>query len=156
MKKRHSIKSRMNMEAYAHILEDAVFRDNKDPLEALGLYARELRGVYAIASLIAGREMLYALQMGQPLVIGLTSDNECVYLASSIPCLHGFADEASILEEGIAISTAHGLVSPSLRDQAVQLLQVLEGKQSYVVLPGTADLDCNCRRVYITMGRLIM
>lgn len=98
----HRFISRTDMEVYAHILEDAVFRDNRDPLEAIGVYARELRGAYALVALIAGREMLYVLQMGQPLVIGLTGDNECVYLASDIPSLYGFADEALILEEGMA------------------------------------------------------
>ncbi len=102
VRKGHRFVSRTDMEVYAHILEDAVFKENRNPLEAIASAARELRGVYAMAALLAGREMLYALQMGQPLVIGIRSDNECVYISSDIPSLYGFADEALILEEGMA------------------------------------------------------
>ncbi|ABN70609.1 glutamine--fructose-6-phosphate transaminase [Staphylothermus marinus F1] len=102
VRKGHSFSSRTDTEVYAHLLEESVFREKKDPLEAIARYMRELRGMYAVAAIIAGKEVFYVAHNGQPLIIGLTHNNECIYLSSDIPSLYGYADEAYILEEGMA------------------------------------------------------
>lgn len=99
----HKYVSTTDMEVYAHIIEDNVVKEGRDPLEALALAARDLHGVYAIACLVSGRERIYALQMGQPLVIGIRGDKRCIYLSSDIPSLYGFADEALVVGEHMAV-----------------------------------------------------
>ncbi|WFO75147.1 glutamine--fructose-6-phosphate transaminase (isomerizing) [Desulfurococcaceae archaeon MEX13E-LK6-19] len=101
-KKGHKFSSRTDTEVFAHLLEELVYKDNKEPLIAMAEASRKLSGVYAIAALFSGRKKLYAVNMGQPIVIGLRNDGRCVYISSDIPSLYGFADEALILEEGMA------------------------------------------------------
>jgi len=70
-------------------------------MESLVATARKLHGVYAIAFLVAGSEKIYAVQRGQPVVIGMGRD--CLFVSSDIPSLYGFAEEAVILEENMAV-----------------------------------------------------
>ncbi len=101
-KKGHRFTSRTDTEVFAHLLEELVFKENKEPLIAIAEASRKLDGVYAVVALFAGVKRFYAVNMGQPIVIGVRKDGNCVYVSSDIPSLHGFADEALILEEGMA------------------------------------------------------
>ena len=101
LKKRgHSFKSTTDTEVYAHFLEELV-KQGKGLMESLVATARKLHGVYAIAFLAAGSEKIYAVQRGQPVVIGMGRD--CLFVSSDIPSLYGFAEEALVLEENMAV-----------------------------------------------------
>ncbi|MET1160067.1 MAG: glutamine--fructose-6-phosphate transaminase (isomerizing) [Thermoprotei archaeon] len=95
----HIFTSRTDMEIYAHLLEEAVDQGSQEIIKQLIKYSRILNGTFAIASLIEGLKKLYIVQKGQPLVIGVRSDEKCVYVSSDIPSLYGFAEEAIVLSE---------------------------------------------------------
>ncbi len=99
-KKGHVFKSRTDIEVFAHVFEDYL-REN-DPLKSIALAARELNGVYAIASLVKGYNKIYIVNHGQSIVVGIRRDSSCVYVSSDIPSLYGFADEAIVLDENSA------------------------------------------------------
>lgn len=100
VEKGHKFKSRTDIEVFAHLLEETL--RNNEPLKALALASRKLRGIYSIAFLLEKKNKIYVLNKGQHIVIGVRGDKECVFISSDIPSLHGFADEALILEENMA------------------------------------------------------
>ncbi len=99
-KKGHVFKSRTDIEVFAHVFED--YLKENDPLKSIALAARELSGVYAIASLVKGYNRMYIVNRGQSIVVGVRKDGSCVYVSSDIPSLYGFADEAIVLDENNA------------------------------------------------------
>ncbi|ABW01400.1 glutamine--fructose-6-phosphate transaminase (isomerizing) [Caldivirga maquilingensis] len=79
LSRRHKLVSRTDAEALAHIIEDEL-KDGKSMREALSSVTRQVKGYYTIAVLNKDEERIYALSMGNPLVIGV-SDRE--YFVSS-------------------------------------------------------------------------
>ncbi|MCD6488768.1 MAG: glutamine--fructose-6-phosphate transaminase (isomerizing) [Desulfurococcales archaeon] len=97
-KKGHRFQSRTDIEVFAHLMEE--YLKVMEPLNAIAYAVRSLKGVYAIALLIKGIPKLYAVNQGQPIVIGV--GRECRLISSDIPSLYGFADESLVLNEGMA------------------------------------------------------
>ncbi|MGC9136976.1 glutamine--fructose-6-phosphate transaminase (isomerizing) [Caldivirga sp.] len=79
LERRHKLTSRTDAEALAHILEDEL-KGGKSVKEALSSITRQIKGYYTIAVLHKDEERIYALSMGNPLVIGV-GDRE--YFVSS-------------------------------------------------------------------------
>jgi len=77
--KRHRLVSRTDAEALAHMLEDEL-SSGKSMAEALSSVTRQVKGYYTVAVLHKDEERIYALSMGNPLVIGI-GDRE--YFVSS-------------------------------------------------------------------------
>ncbi|WP_042666865.1 glutamine--fructose-6-phosphate transaminase (isomerizing) [Desulfurococcus amylolyticus] len=102
-KEGHILRSRTDTEIAAHLLEK-YYTMEKDLLRALLRIGSELKGLYSLAFLVSGVDGILFIQNGQPLVIGIGS--QCVYLSSDLTSLHGLADTAYIIEDGMA-----GLIS---------------------------------------------
>ncbi|MGC8570706.1 MAG: glutamine--fructose-6-phosphate transaminase (isomerizing) [Caldivirga sp.] len=79
LERRHKLTSRTDAEALAHILEDEL-KGSRSVKEALSSITRQIKGYYTIAVLHKDEERIYALSMGNPLVIGV-GDRE--YFVSS-------------------------------------------------------------------------
>lgn len=95
-RKGHAFTSRTDTEVAAHMLEEYL-KTGVSVVEALIKLANKLEGVYALAILVAGDSAIYIVQHGQPLVIGLSQ--KCIYVASDLPSLYGFADTAYIVSD---------------------------------------------------------
>ncbi|MEM3926281.1 MAG: glutamine--fructose-6-phosphate transaminase (isomerizing) [Desulfurococcaceae archaeon] len=93
----HFFKSRTDTEVAAHLLEE--YLKTHDVVTSLHKIASELTGIYSLVFLIANeKDKIYIIQHGQPLVIGL--GRKCIYVSSDLPSLHGFAENAYIVEDG--------------------------------------------------------
>ncbi|WP_291766913.1 glutamine--fructose-6-phosphate transaminase (isomerizing) [Caldivirga sp. UBA161] len=79
LSRKHKLASRTDAEALAHIIEDEL-KGGESMKEALSSVIRQVKGYYTIAVLHKDEERIYALSMGNPLVIGV-SDRE--YFVSS-------------------------------------------------------------------------
>lgn len=79
LEKKHKLMSRTDAEAFAHMVEEEL-NEGKPMLNAIVSVVRQLRGYYTIAMLHRGDEKIYALSMGNPLVIGI-GDKE-IFLSS--------------------------------------------------------------------------
>ena len=68
--KKHNLSSRTDAEALAHMVEDEL-SGGLNIVEAIAKVARRVRGYFTFALLKAGDENIYAVSMGNPLVIGV-------------------------------------------------------------------------------------
>ena len=93
----HKLVTTTDTEVISHLLEEG-----KGPRDLLAT----LRGTFSAAYVRSGDERVWFMQDGQPLVIG--KGQGCLYLASDLPSLYGFADEAVIVPEG-----SYGYISAS-------------------------------------------
>ncbi|MFB6491240.1 MAG: isomerizing glutamine--fructose-6-phosphate transaminase [Thermoproteus sp. AZ2] len=91
---RHKLRSTTDAEVIPHLLE------SEPPAEAA-----KIRGVYAFAALAKDGRM-FAVQMGQPLVVALAGD--CVFISSDVPSLYGFAEEAYVVPDGSLVELGPG------------------------------------------------
>ncbi len=80
----HRFTSETDTEVIAHLIEDGL-KEGEDPLNAFTKAVSQLRGSYAIASIISGRNFLLLARNKSPLVIGL--GNEENYCASDVAAL---------------------------------------------------------------------
>lgn len=80
----HRFTSETDTEVIAHLIEDGL-KEGEDPLDAFTKAVSQLRGSYAIASIISGRNFLLLARNKSPLVIGL--GNEENYCASDVAAL---------------------------------------------------------------------
>ncbi len=80
----HRFTSETDTEVIAHLIEDWL-KEGEDPLNAFTKAVSQLRGSYAIASIISGRNFLLLARNKSPLVIGL--GNEENYCASDVAAL---------------------------------------------------------------------
>ncbi|MEM0281795.1 MAG: glutamine--fructose-6-phosphate aminotransferase, partial [Desulfurococcaceae archaeon] len=87
----HVFKSRTDTEVAVHFFEEHL-RKKSDMIEALISLALELSGNYALVFMVAPEKKLYFVQHGQPIVIGMSPDKNCIYVSSDLPSLYGFAD----------------------------------------------------------------
>ncbi|MEM0100369.1 MAG: glutamine--fructose-6-phosphate transaminase (isomerizing), partial [Desulfurococcaceae archaeon] len=94
----HVFKSRTDTEVAVHFFEEHL-RKKSDMIEALISLALELSGNYALVFMVAPEKKLYFVQHGQPIVIGMSPDKNCIYVSSDLPSLYGFADVAYIIDD---------------------------------------------------------
>ncbi|MEZ0393780.1 MAG: SIS domain-containing protein [Desulfurococcaceae archaeon] len=94
----HAFRSGSGAELVAHLVEE--HSRALDPLGSLVRAARELRGSYAAAMVVAGDPSIYFVTRGRPLVAALSGG--CAYVASDASALEGLAREALALEDGLA------------------------------------------------------
>ncbi len=99
IEKGHRFRSTTDFEVLPHMLEEYIMK--RDALSALRNIAGEADGIYSAVFLLENKYSFLLLHHGQPLVIGLRRDGECIYVSSDLPSLYGFADEALILEENM-------------------------------------------------------
>ncbi len=96
--KGHIFKSTTDTEVIAHLIEEYLASGNP-PKEAIARATREMRGLYSYAVVISPEKCIYAVNMGQPIVLGVGSDPKCMYVSSDIPSLYGYAEYAAIARE---------------------------------------------------------
>ena len=92
----HRFESDTDTEVVPHLIEE--YLEETDVESAFRRTIRELEGSYAIATIVDGRETIYATRSGSPLVVGV-GDGER-YLASDIPAFLEYTDSVVILEDG--------------------------------------------------------
>lgn len=97
-RKGHVFKSRTDTEVSAHLFEDFISK-GMDDLNALLNVSRELTGNYALVLVRFPHKKIYFIQRGQPLVIAYNQGRDCIYIASDLPSLYGFAEMAYIIED---------------------------------------------------------
>lgn len=87
--KGHKFVSTTDVEVIPHLLEKNSVFDT----------ANMLKGLFAFVALFSKKNVIYAVQMDQPLVIGINDKEECYYVSSDIQSLNNFAEEALIVPD---------------------------------------------------------
>jgi glucosamine--fructose-6-phosphate aminotransferase (isomerizing) len=91
----YRFESETDTEVIAHLIED-VYRD--DPLEAVRLAVRQLKGAFAIGVLFRDHpEVLIGVRLSSPLLVGFGTGAN--YLASDAPAVLPFTRKVAYLEE---------------------------------------------------------
>jgi glucosamine--fructose-6-phosphate aminotransferase (isomerizing) len=133
-KKNHLFKSRTDTEVAVHLLEEYV-RNRLSIIDSLLSLASDLTGNYALVYIIAPEKKLYFIQHGQPIVVGVSYDKNCIYLSSDIPSLYGFADTAYVVDDytvGVVSLDTIEFYSVTTK-QRVDLTSVQSKRVKYVV-----------------------
>lgn len=99
-KEGHRFVSTTDTEVIPHLLEGS-----RDLVKSLLDVIKSVKGIYSFAVLVKGDRRIYAVNSGQPLMIGL--GDECKFISSDLPSLTGFAENAIIVpENSLAIISA--------------------------------------------------
>lgn len=105
----HKFVSTTDVEVIPHMLE------NNSVFETANI----IQGLYAFVALFSGKNTIYAVQMGQPLVIGLGEDN-CYFVSSDIQSLNGYANEVLLIPDYTLVE-----ISPS----GIKAVNVISGEE---------------------------
>ncbi|WP_254279337.1 glutamine--fructose-6-phosphate transaminase (isomerizing) [Haloarcula marina] len=93
----HTFTSDTDTEVVPHLIEDEL-ADGAAPEAAVRSAISRLEGSYAIATVIAGTEAVFAARHDSPLVLGLTEG--ATFLASDVPAFRDFTDQVIYLDDG--------------------------------------------------------
>lgn len=90
--KGHKFVSTTDAEVIPHLLENSTNYLNS----SLNVMKR-VKGIYSLVFVTIDIDKIFAINSGQPLMIGITQ--ECKYVSSDLPSLSGFAENAIIMPE---------------------------------------------------------